>query len=279
MRRYLAIKDIAVQTANVRPVWWVVAAAPVVPAVQFAHALGRSAGALPTGIHLIHHDTQHLGEPAFDYGRYAPQQRRGAMLINNEDYASGSKPRNAGKTMKSIGTLSLQPTATAHLSLSLVIEFDGSAFSSGWRSDLANKFLEGARFAGGQIINPPKLGEHNNLESALWQIGRGFLITDRRDLLEGRPDPLAALVEALYPEQEKNRQPWLCPTNLGYILAEEPRMRHGVRQGFPHAWGEPLAGLVQFKSLRAVLRDKKKSVPWSAHWLDKFTWVVQQKGA
>jgi CRISPR-associated protein Csy2 len=279
MRRYVAIADIAVQTANVRPVWWVVSAAPVVPAVQFAHALGRAAGALPTGIHLIHHDAQHLGEPGFDYGRYAPQQRRGAMLISGEDYASGSKPRNASRTLKGTGTLSLQPTATAHLSLSLVLEFDASAFSSGWQSDLLDKFLEGARFAGGQIIKPPKLEEHDNLESALRQIGRGFLIADRRDLLEGRPDPLAALMEALYPEQEENRQPWLCPTNLGYILAEEPRMRHGARQGFLHAWGEPLAGLVQFQSLRTALRGKKRPVPWSAHWLNEFTWVVQQKGA
>ena len=202
MRRYLAIKDIAVQTANVRTLWWVVAAAPVVPAVQFAHALGRAGGALPTGIHLIHHDTQHLGEPGFDYGRYAPKQRRGAMLIDGDDYASGSKSRNVSKTLKSTGTLSLQPIATAHLSLSLVIEFDASSFSR-WQSGLATKFLEGARFAGGQVMKYTEPQQHDELESALRQIGRGFLITDRRDLLEGRRYRLAALVEALYPEQEE----------------------------------------------------------------------------
>lgn len=278
MRRYLVIQDIAVQSANVRPLWWVVAAAPVVPAVQFAHALGRAAGALPSGVHLVHHDAQHLGEPGFHYGRYAPQQRRGAMLVSDDDFASGSKPRSASKSLKSTGTLSLQPTATAHLALSVVMEFEASAFS-GLKSDAAKQFLDGARFAGGQIIRYKEPQEFETLQSALRQIGRGFLVKDRTDLLQDHPDPLDALITALYPEREEDRQPWLCPTNLGYILAETPRARRGARQGLPHAWGEPLAGLVQFKSLRAALHNGKNPVAWSAHWLNKFTWVVQQKGA
>jgi CRISPR-associated protein Csy2 len=200
------------------------------------------------------------------------------MLINEDDFANGSKRANADKSMKAIGTLSLQPIATAHLALSVVLEFEASAFVC-WKSHLATQFLNGARFAGGQIIKYMEPQEHDNLQSALRQIGRGFLVTDRTDLLQGRPDPMAALVDALYPEQEKDAQPWLCPTNLGYILADTPRPRHGARQGFPHAWGEPLAGLVQFKSLRAALHKETNPLPWSAHWLNEFTWVVQQKGA
>lgn len=278
MHQYLVIRNIAVQTANARPLWWVVAAAPVVAAVQFAHALGRAAGALPTGIHLVHHDAQHLGERGFDYGRYAPQQRRGAMLINEDDFSSRKKPANIlYKSLKPLGALSLQPTATAHLSLSIVMEFEAAVFS-GWKNHNATQFLDGARFAGGQIITYDEEPQrHDSLESALRQIGRGFLVIDRTDLLRNRPDPMDALVEALYREQERGKQPWLCPTNLGYILANKPRARHGSRQGLPHAWAEPLAGLVEFMSLRTTLSQKKTIAPWSAHWLNEFTWVVQQK--
>jgi CRISPR-associated protein Csy2 len=199
------------------------------------------------------------------------------MLIDKNDFASSKKPAGEGnKSGKSMGTLSLQPTATAHLSISVILEFEASEFSS-WKNNVAVQFLNGARFAGGQIIRYREPQEHESLQAAMRQIGRGFLVTDRTDLLQGRSDPLEALVDALYGEREEEKQAWLCPTNLGYILAGEPRVRRGARQGLPHAWGEPLAGLVEFKSLRAALRQKNRLVAWSARWLNEFTWVVQQK--
>ena len=264
MNKYLVIPNISIQTANARPVWWLVSAAPVVPAVQFAHAIGRASGALPTGIHLVHHDAQHLGDHEAGIMPYSPQQRRGAMLINSVDIA--------GEGI----SLSMQPTASAHLALSLVLVFEVDAFSD-WKSHEADRFLAGARFAGGQIISHGKLSEHDDLKGALHRIGRGFLVSDRSDLLSGHTDPLAAMMDALYPEKKEDKLPWLCPTNLGYILAEEPRARQGSRQGLPHAWAEPLAGLVQFKALSSALRQEFNPSPWMACWLDNFTWVVQQK--
>ena len=106
------IPHIRVQGANLQTSGILLGGVPLMASTMFAHALARKLSVKDTGVIYIHHDRQDLG--GFAYGRFTPAQRRGSAFINKNDYSS-----------KNPNALSLQPTASCHLHLSLVIRFDG----------------------------------------------------------------------------------------------------------------------------------------------------------
>ena len=102
------IPHIRVQGANLQTSGILLGGVPLMASTMFAHALARKLSVKDTGVIYIHHDRQDLG--GFAYGRFTPAQRRGSAFINKNDYSS-----------KNPNALSLQPTASCHLHLSLVI--------------------------------------------------------------------------------------------------------------------------------------------------------------
>ena len=259
------IPHIQVQGANLQTSGILLGGVPLMASTMFAHALARKLSVKDTGVIYIHHDRQDLG--GFAYGRFTPAQRRGSAFINKNDYSS-----------KNPNALSLQPTASCHLHLSLVIRFDGRR-----RPRLADlqKLLMNSRFAGGQITRYGEVEWADDSEKSLKDvlsntIKTGFVVLDRQDVLlayqqSQNLNRLQAFTRLLaltkdglnHAFGEYHGLSFLSATNLGYALLEEPKTdRTGVRQAYtldndvietPHAYAEPLIGLVQYVSIRQLL--------------------------
>ena len=257
---YLIIKNIRIQHANMMSSNYALTAAQPMAISLFAHALGLKTKTKFSGVGVVYHDAQPLGEPA-DFAlknyKFLPQQRRGAMFVNDGDYAGNKSAMNLG----------LQPVATMHLEISLVLPFEGR---SPGRVDRA---LSSMRIAGGSIISyqPPEIVD------ALDEINLppGFWLIERRDLMDSH-DPIGSFIDRI----SDRRYSWLCGACLGYALTTEKSVeRHGIRSNehgdfYPHAFAEPMLGLTQFVSTRAI--DSKKELPlWSSFWLQDDIFVVQ----
>lgn len=230
---WLMIPHLRVQTANIHSAGCLVGGAPIVTASLFGHALARELNSRDTGMIIVHHDRQELGDYA--YGRFYPQQRRGAVFIDKDDYSSKNKQ-----------ALSLQPTATAHLHLSLLIEFDVLD-----QLEQVRTWLSRARFAGGQVISFGELGlfTDDDFGKAVHELPRGFLLIDRHAWLQvyqasHQVNRLQAFVQLLA-NQDATR-PWLSAAVVGYAALEPVTQRDGVRENWPHAYAEPMLGLVQY---------------------------------
>jgi CRISPR-associated protein Csy2 len=284
---YLLIPRLRVQGANAQAAWWLINSAPVMACTMFGHALGRHLGKPATGVAIIHHAAQLHGE--YFYGRLRPEQRRGAVFINKDDYSSKNKY-----------ALSLQPTASFSGEFSLIIEFEEMA-----EIDLAKvrEFLFKARLAGGQIIKHDeceliKPGDRDKWEK---RIRPGFWLIDRRDLMQktegedwldvllritarperrkteaASPAPASDAESEIADDEDAgdwlDRPPvraslpsaWLIATTLGYALLTPTATRAGVREGYPHAFAEPLVGPAQYVSF---YRFGDRALPiWRPHW-------------
>lgn len=302
----LLIPRIRVQSANAMVGQHFLSTTPIMAASMFAHALGREAGQLPSAVAYLHHDAQLLAEsgPGF-FGQYFPQQRRGAVFIDDTDYSSKNKH-----------ALSLQPTASAHLDLSLVLRFDASPDIPAIEARLRH-----ARLAGGQIISHDPIETFDSTTGLKRHLRTGFWLIERSDLVDP-DDPLSSVLSALGArpvsgsrsqelttaaagaaapvdavvdpddddafgfESELEELPvlpdysgslstsWLAPAVLGYAAVTPYARRAGLRADYLHAFAEPLVGLVQFVSVRHAA---SVGVPWWHHaWLSDEIFVVRQ---
>ncbi|MFU8927835.1 type I-F CRISPR-associated protein Csy2 [Acinetobacter puyangensis] len=290
MSRYVVIPRIRVQNANMQSNGFLLGGAPLMAASMFAHHLARQLGTQDQGIVYIHHDMQRLGGQA--YGRFTPAQRRGAVFIGKKDYSSKNKY-----------ALSLQPTASCHLELSLVLRFATSRINL----EKLTAILKRSRFAGGQIIEHAEISTHDDqdFEKALTEVKTGFVLLDRQDLLiqyqqQQQLNRIQAFTQLLALKSDHLRTffndaslSWLSATNLGYALLETPTdQRSGIRQAqdqdsTTHAYAEPLTGLVQYFSLGKILRQRGTDddqhwqdlhrLLWTYQWLQEDVFILQQQ--
>ncbi|WP_418647980.1 type I-F CRISPR-associated protein Csy2 [Thauera butanivorans] len=280
---YLLLPRLRVRAANAMAGNYAVQAAPVMAVSLFTHNLGLKTGCHPLRVAILHHDAQLLGEYGSDgFYDFHPQQRRGASFIDDVDYSS--KNRHA---------LSLQPTASCHLTLSLLIEVDGRI-----KLDRVLDFLRSARIAGGCVDGFGKPESANELDGL--QLPKGFWLIERSDLLDTGANPVDALVGLLGRKSRKTDTPrkaaraeaadtlqalpesWFAATVLGYAATTPFARRAGVRQtgagGQPetplHAFCEPLLGVVQYVSTGDF---GPRPVPfWEHTWLQDDVFVVRQ---
>lgn len=291
MSQIILIPRIKVQNANMQTGGFILGGAPLMAAAMFCHNLARQINTQDLGFILIHHDRQILGGQA--YGRFTPAQRRGAVFIGKTDYSSKNKY-----------ALSLQPTASCHLEVSLIIEFD-RVRNEKKLVDLVQR----SRFAGGQIISFEDVQSCDSTEEALQKVRNGFVVQDKKDLLQHyqrhyQVNRLQALVQLLAQKpdnqlpglenqklegekMEAQKLSWLSATSLGYALLEQPsETRTGVRQAdkqdtTAHAYAEPLIGLVQYQSLREFSRiedsEQLDSLYWRYGWPQPDVFLLQQQ--
>jgi CRISPR-associated protein Csy2 len=263
---YIILPHLKVQRANALVTPWLIGACPVYAAVMLGHALGRDTGVLPMGVGLVHHDATLLAESQLPrgYGDIFPQQYRAASFIDKGDYSS--KNENA---------LALQPTASAHLEVSLVLAYDGEAPGT----ERLMQALEGRRLAGGLIASsePPILCERLRGDASVQTCLRsGFWVLDRSEQLD-RTDRLGSLLDLAFPSHPPSPgepRPWFAPAVLGYATLTPLAERQGVRDNLPHAFAEPLVGLVEYRSVRQI----EPGVPlfWAGHWPDPSAYVLTQ---
>lgn len=271
---YLLLSRLRIRAANALAGNLAISPAQVLACVLFGHNLGRKTGCKPLRVAILHHDAQLLGEYGSDgFYDFHPQQRRGATFIDAVDYSS----RNPH-------ALSLQPSASCHLTLSLLIEVQGSI-----NTQRLQRFLRTARIAGGAIDGYAELQSGAELDEL--RLPKGFWLIERSDLLQGEGSPVDALVAAIghkparhvAPEAEGTAPPlpesWLAASVLGYAMTTPFEVRAGVRQTDSgetprHAFCEPLLGLVQYVSSRDY---GQRLIPWWEHgWLQDDVFVVRQ---
>ena len=258
---YLALPHLHVQQANIYNAAFLIGGPPVLAAWLMAHALGRALKLEDSvkSMVFVLHDMEPLGERS-NY-EFNPQQRRGAAFTftksNNSDYSGNSL------------SLSLQPVACAHMEVSLVIGIN-DVLGSG-EVDTAAQWLHSGRLAGGLVTGMGKPKVFEDLDEALNRgIRTGYIVMDRRDLMEsGEGNRAEKFVAALgHKPTEGDGMGWLSATCLGYAAITPFEQRAGAREGYPHAFAEPLVGLVQYRSLRDILeKDEAKRTLWRPEWI------------
>jgi CRISPR-associated protein Csy2 len=272
MSYYLFLNHLEIKHANAMASNYAISAAPVMATCLFAHNLALKTGNQSLGVAIIHHHAQLLGEDRDGFKHFAAQQRKAATYIDGNDYAGSSN------------SLSLQPVATLHLQLSLVVEMQRRPDTKAVRD-----FLSDARLAGGRIeyFAEPKVAHsgETDLDQALPRTG--YWLLERSDLLTKDANPAHALIAALgqrprAPEQldgEDHGTAWLTPAVLGYAMTTPFAQRTGVRQlddhsTPPHAFAEPLLGLAQYRSLRQF-GDYLDYPFWRLEWLRDDVFVAK----
>ena len=230
------------------------------------HAVG--AGAVLKRVAFIQHDRQDLGEVS--YGRLIPHQRRAASFT----YGVMVKDDYAGAT----GILSLQPVATAHMTVSIVWEIDNLA-----ESGKAADFLEHCRFAGGRVIEHGKVQCCADAEEAFALLQTGFVLLDRRDIMQREMEKGAnqaeVFVAALGGETLDSRNAWLSATSVGYASISPLADRPGARDGHAHMFVEPMLGLVEYYPLWQWHCTHEKSASsffWQPRWQDDDVFYLYQ---
>lgn len=257
--RYLLIPHIEVQRANALATAWAITMTPVFACTLFAHALGRDIGIQPAAVAIIHHDAQFLAESDLPkgYGDY-PHQFRAATYIDDKDYSSKNKH-----------ALSLQPTASMHLEISLLLLFADTCPSL----HQVKTALSQRRIAGGLITHHGKPSIYESFEASLKAIHHGFFVIDQSHELvstdQGRLETLLSLVNDPTPEGESRR--WLSPAVLGYATLTPFEARTNARENAPHAFAEPLVGLVAYQSIRQITAQGLAATAqfpcfWRGHW-------------
>lgn len=257
---YLVFPRVRVQAANMLSASFLMGGPPVFASYGLGEALcfHLGGGAKVTGMALIHHNREALGQSF--YGVFSPQQRRAAAFTfgksaNGSDYSS-----------KNPHALSLQPVACAHLRVSIIWELEQVAGVLE-----AREFLHRARLSGGLVTGHGEIVLEDSLTSAFDRVGNGYVVKDRRDMLENRDKNQAELlVEALGEQPVAGKDnTWLSATCLGYAAITPFEYRGGVRCGYTHAFAEPLVGMVQYCSLRQWRKeaDAEESL-WRPVWLE-----------
>ena len=255
---YLVFPRVRVQAANMLSASFLMGGPPVFAGLGEALCFHLGGGAKVTGMALIHHNREALGQSF--YGVFSPQQRRAAAFTfgksaNGSDYSS-----------KNPHALSLQPVACAHLRVSIIWELEQVA---GVKE--AREFLHRARLSGGLVTGHGEIVLEDSLEAAFDRVGNGYVVTDRRDMLEDKGKNQAELlVEALGAQPSAGEDnTWLSATCLGYAAITSFEHRGGARCGYPHAFAEPLVGMVQYRSLRQWRKEADaEEALWRPVWLD-----------
>ena len=224
-----------------------------------------------TGMALIHHNREALGQSF--YGVFSPQQRRAAAFTfgksaNGSDYSS-----------KNPHALSLQPVACAHLRVSIIWKLEQVAGVME-----AREFLHRARLSGGLVTGHGEIVLEDSLEAAFDRVGNGYVVTDRRDMLEDKGKNQAELlVEVLGAQPAAGEDnTWLSAACLGYAAITPFEHRSGARCGYIHAFAEPLVGMVQYRSLRQWRKEADaEEALWRPVWLDdrRGAFVLRQEQA
>jgi CRISPR-associated protein Csy2 len=252
---FLVIPHLQIQSANIHNASFLLGGAPILPAYFLGHAIGRKLNFRAGRVALIHHYLHPQGQ--YFKGTFAPQQRRAASF-------SFGPSRRRDYSSKNEHALSLQPVATADMGVSLIIECEGL------RSlEDVQTVLYAGRFSGGVINRHGRPQLCSSFEQALESIRSGFVVIDRKELLEPQDgkDQGRLLVEALGTTySSESGRSWMSAACVGYAAITPFEKRAGAREGYQHAFAEPLVGLVQYRSLR-TLSEMSEKLLWQPEWI------------
>jgi len=289
---YVTFPRIQFQRANALATGWLVSPCPAMAAVMMCEAFGHQLGEKPSGVALIHHDAQLLAESEMtqkstDRGARFLHQFKGATAFNMNDVNSKYKNKQP--------VISLQPTASMNGTWSLILRYENPDIECDL-AEAAKRFLSSARLAGGQIIdhgNPVvgktligREGDRENWGVFDRSIASGFAIVDRSHLIgsnnQSKIGSLLALAagDKQASDNDAGQMPqrkWYAPAVLGYaMLTDFDDQRKQARENKPHAYCEPMVGLVEYVSIRQLGEHglDLKDLFWSHQWLDESIFAI-----
>lgn len=244
---YLILSDLSVQSANILTNSAMINGAPLFAAWGMGHALEREMhGPKVIGVCLVVHGIEPLGE--HESAIFEPNQKRGSAF-------TFEKSRNGSDYVKSSIHLSLQPEASGHMRVSLIFELSEALDSV---PSTVEPFLKTGKFSGGMITSHEVPTMHDDYSTLLGCLPVGRVVIDRPDVMTVG-SPLENFVNTLgYFHQEE----WLSATNIGYTAITNFGIRGGAREGYLHAFSEPLIGIIQYISTI----DRKQGYFWRAAW-------------
>jgi CRISPR-associated protein Csy2 len=257
---YIIIPRIEVSGANAQSAWWVVSGPSPMAWLGLVRNIALQSGIQDShkiNIAIIHHDIEYRGEFT-QYGDFLPAQYKGACLTNSKDGSQRSKDYAAGSL-----SMGLQPTALCNITATLVIE----GLASVTDAELSKR-LSCSRLAGGQIQLFGKI-QRVNYDAIFSRIGAGFFLKDQSCLLKGIPSDklIDSLMERLRHKQDDNgnkikNDQWLVPMSLGYLPITAPTHKVSARADLPHAYAEPLVGLIEYVAKSKTREDDLKNFFW-----------------
>lgn len=222
----------------------------------------------------------------------------GASRFDYDDLSSrAGKARNGTKTP----TYGDQALALTHLECSLIVEVAVDGKSDGLSELLLSiwhQFLhQRARLAGGDIVRLEKPGIYKSfIEAAQSLPPYGYFVTDRTFEVERSEGRALAMMRSVIErknvldspddeegdqtgKEESKKEHWKLPehrsmTHLGYRLITPPEQKPGARNNWPHAYAEPMVGIVGLVKSREALNGKdgqmeltlKQNFLWQKAW-------------
>lgn len=272
--KYLAIKRLRVQHANSMMSYNTIGAPPITAHLGFAGAIAHRFNIECKGVAILHHGQDHEG--MYIYGRLAPNRVRGVP------------PQLSSKKLSSMA-LSDQPFAISHYEASLIIAFEAEDFedleSSVFQNSFINMLLSKFRLAGGVIVNVGGVAIFEDLGQANRYLPKaGHWVLDRKDILEkeNRKEGESVLVTAIHslypietdPKENGLDKPWLSMSVVGYVRLTDFEKRDGVRQDLPHAFVEPMLGMIEYKSIRKIPSIDEEMVFWKFVQLTEDSYIA-----
>ncbi len=271
MKTYLAIKRLRASHVNAMTTFNVVGNPAITAHVGFAGAIAHRFNLQGSKVAILHHGQDYEGE--YVYGKLSPNRLRGGPVQTG----IGNEPKKM--------ELSDQPFALSTYEVSLVFEIEGD-FDDIQRLNTASNdgqllswLKSSARFAGGVIVNIASTSLFEDVDDALsFMPKNGHWVIDRKDLIENREetkDVLQASIEYLYPETESEVKPWMAMSQVGFVRLTPLESRGGVRQDLPHAYVEPLLGLIEYRSTRQIESLLDEPIFWSYQQPTDDSYVAQ----
>lgn len=262
---YIVMSHVKVRGASMLQTPAILTPLPLFATVMFSHAIAERAGGKMLGAGVVLHDASPHIEDMAGKDMYINRQ-----LINKRGACSFfvSKEKNGGdyssKSLDSPTGMSYQPHATMDCELSIIVRMESAVPLQRIKNELSH-----ARIAGGVVWNHEdiKVSDFETFHEAVRSISSGAWVSDAREVVERRLasglDPVEAVLGAI-PEKG-----WYVPVTVGYSPITGFAARSGVRLGpsgeqVPHAFAEPVVGLVRLDSVRTVGADRPSL--WSHEW-------------
>lgn len=249
MKRYVVFNDVAANDVNMQSAWWVSGYPALHAFYGFAEVFTREYGFLLKAVAVIHHDSELLGEKS--KGKWGFSLYKGASA-----YAPLAKRKGDDYSSKSKGVvLSALPVIRGRLRCSVVAEYDDNDYSCVSDEEILAFVNSGRVKLGGGDISCARVLQPDSLKDAKAAVQQaGFQLVDRSDLVEKAMQVKKVnAVEAILGlvSRGASDESWLFPLAIGYHGISTLKERKGSREeGVPHAFVEPLVGLVQCVSLR-----------------------------
>lgn len=269
---FVIIPHINIKGVNMMQTPSVLTPVPLFASTMFAHAIGAELGSTVTEVGVVFHqawpDVEYFPNKSKDgkrvYLNPSLINKRGACgyLIKGEpnggDYASGTKSPDG---------MAYQAGATATVKISLLLHFTNGVELAG-----LIKKMKTAKIGGGQVTH---FGEikvvDDNIHSAIQSLPSGYFIEDASAVVQKRLEGGESITEAVLTRvkpSEEIESGWYVPVNIGYSPITSFQQRGGVRDDLPHAFAEPVVGLIKLTSVNKIKAQENSPSLWRHEWMN-----------